>query len=133
MSRDGLIPSLFARVDPRTLTPVRGTVAVALFVGLLAGFVPLDFLIDLTSMGTLVAFLVVSVGVMVLRSTRPDLPRGFRVPAYPAVPLLSIAFCLYLLSGLPGVTWLLFAGWLTVAAVVYVTYSRTHSRLREPR
>ncbi len=133
MSRDGLIPSLFARVDRRTLTPVRGTVAVALFVGLLAGFVPLDFLIDLTSMGTLVAFLVVSVGVMVLRSTRPDLPRGFRVPGYPVVPVLSIAFCLYLLSGLPGVTWLLFAAWLTVAAVVYVTYSRTHSRLRVPR
>jgi APA family basic amino acid/polyamine antiporter len=132
MSRDGMIPSLFSRVDPRTLTPVRGTVAVALFVGLLAGFVPLDRLIDLTSMGTLVAFTVVSIGVMVLRRTAPDLPRGFRVPGYPVVPLLSVAFCLYLIAGLPLATYVLFAGWLLLAAVVYVTYARTHSRLRTP-
>ncbi len=133
MSRDGMIPSLFSRVDPRTLTPVQGTVAVALFVGLLAGLVPLDFLIDLTSMGTLVAFTVVSVGVVVLRRSQPQLPRGFRVPGYPVVPVLSVAFCLYLIGGLPGVTWALFAGWLAIAAVVYVTYSRTHSALRTPR
>ena len=133
MSRDGMIPSLFSKVDPRSLTPLRGTVAVALFVGLLAGFVPLDFLIDLTSMGTLVAFSVVSIGVMVLRHTQPDLPRGFRVPGYPVVPVLSVAFCLYLISGLSGTTFALFAGWLALAAVVYVTYARTHSRLRTPR
>ncbi|NEK59070.1 amino acid permease [Geodermatophilus sabuli] len=133
MSRDGMIPSLFSRVDPRTLTPVRGTVAVALFVGVLAGFVPLDFLIDLTSMGTLVAFTVVSIGVVVLRRTQPDLPRGFRVPGYPVVPVLSVAFCLYLVYGLPGTTWALFGIWLAIAAVVYVTYARTHSTLRTPR
>lgn len=133
MSRDGLIPSLFSRVDRRTLTPVRGTVATALFVGVLAGLVPLDFLVDLTSMGTLVAFTVVSIGVMVLRRTQPDLPRGFRVPGYPVVPLLSIAFCLYLIYGLPGVTYALFAGWLAIAAAVYAGYARTHSRLRTPR
>jgi APA family basic amino acid/polyamine antiporter len=128
-----MIPSLFSRVDRRTLTPVRGTIAVALFVGVLAGFVPLDFLIDLTSMGTLVAFSVVSIGVIVLRRTQPDLPRGFRVPGYPVVPVLSVAFCAYLIYGLPGVTWALFAGWLAIAAVVYVTYARTHSALRAPR
>jgi APA family basic amino acid/polyamine antiporter len=133
MSRDGMIPSLFSRVDPRTLTPVRGTVAVASFVGLLAGFVPLDFLIDLTSMGTLVAFTVVSVGVVILRRRSPDLPRGFRVPGYPVVPVLSVAFCLYLIAGLGLTTYLLFAVWLTIAAVVYVTYARTHSALRDPR
>jgi APA family basic amino acid/polyamine antiporter len=131
MSRDGMIPALFSRVDPRTLTPVQGTVTVAVFVGLLAGFVPLDFLIDLTSMGTLVAFTVVSIGVVILRRTAPDLPRGFRVPGYPVVPVLSVAFCLYLISGLSGTTFALFAVWLAIAAVVYVTYSRTHSRLRE--
>jgi APA family basic amino acid/polyamine antiporter len=133
MSRDGLIPSLFSQVDRRTLTPVRGTVAVALFVGVLAGLVPLDFLVDLTSMGTLVAFTVVSIGVVVLRSTQPDLPRGFRVPGYPVVPVLSVVFCAYLIYGLPGVTYALFAGWLVIAAVVYVLYARTHSRLRTPR
>ncbi|MGY2078800.1 amino acid permease [Modestobacter sp. SYSU DS0657] len=130
MSRDGMVPPLFSRVDPRTLTPLRGTVAVAAFVAALAGFLPLDFLVDLTSMGTLVAFSVVSVGVVVLRRTRPDLPRGFRVPGYPVVPVLSVAFCLYLITGLSATTWLLFAGWLTIAAVLYVTYARTHSALR---
>jgi APA family basic amino acid/polyamine antiporter len=130
MSRDGMIPSLFHRVDPNTLTPLRGTAVVAVFVGLLAGFVPLDFLIDLTSMGTLVAFTVVSIGVIVLRRTAPDLPRGFRVPGYPVVPVLSVAFCLYLISGLSGTTFALFGGWLALAAVVYVTYSRNHSKLR---
>ncbi|MGY1802921.1 amino acid permease [Blastococcus sp. SYSU D00922] len=129
MSRDGMIPSFFGRVDARRRTPVRGTVAVALFVGLLAGFVPLDFLIDLTSMGTLVAFTVVSIGVLVLRRTAPELPRGFRVPGYPVVPVLSVAFCLYLIWGLPGITWALFAGWLAIAAVNYVAYARTHSAL----
>ena len=88
---------------------------------------PLDFLIDLTSMGTLVAFTVVSIGVMVLRRIAPALPRGFRVPGYPVVPVLSIAFCLYLIAGLSGSTFALFALWLTVA---YVTYARTHSTLR---
>ncbi|MGY1856633.1 amino acid permease [Modestobacter sp. SYSU DS0290] len=130
MSRDGMVPALFSRVDPRTLTPLRGTVAVAVFVGALAGFLPLDFLVDLTSMGTLVAFSVVSIGVVVLRRTRPDLPRGFRVPGYPVVPVLSVLFCLYLIAGLSATTWLLFAGWLTIAAVLYVTYARTHSTLR---
>ncbi len=129
MSRDGMIPSFFGRVDARRQTPVRGTLAVAVFVGLLGGLVPLDFLIDLTSMGTLVAFTVVSIGVMVLRRSAPDLPRGFRVPGYPVVPVLSIAFCLYLIYGLPGITWALFAAWLAIAAVVYVTYARTHSTL----
>jgi APA family basic amino acid/polyamine antiporter len=131
MSRDGMIPAFFSRIDTRRRTPVRGTVAVAIFVGALAGFVPLDFLIDLTSMGTLVAFTVVSIGVMVLRRIAPDLPRGFRVPGYPVVPLLSIAFCLYLITGLSGVTFALFAGWLALAAVLYVTYARKHSRLRQ--
>jgi APA family basic amino acid/polyamine antiporter len=83
-------------------------------------------------MGTLVAFTVVSIGVMVLRRTAPDLPRGFRVPGYPVVPVLSVLFCLYLISGLSGTTFALFAGWLALAAVVYVTYSRKHSRLRTP-
>jgi APA family basic amino acid/polyamine antiporter len=130
MSRDGMIPSFFGRVDHRRRTPVRGTVAVALFVGVLAGFVPLDFLIDLTSMGTLVAFTVVSIGVVALRRIAPDLPRAFRVPGYPVVPALSVIFCVYLISGLSGTTFALFGIWLTVAAVVYVTYARTHSTLR---
>lgn len=129
MGRDGMIPSVFHRVNPQTLAPVRNTIIVCIFVGLLAGLVPLSVLIDLTSMGTLVAFSVVSVGVVILRYTRPDLPRGFRVPLFPVVPALSLLFCLYLISGLPGLTFLLFAVWLGVAAVVYLTYSMRNSLL----
>jgi basic amino acid/polyamine antiporter, APA family len=80
-------------------------------------------------MGTLVAFTVVSIGVMILRRTQPDLPRGFRVPLYPIVPILSAAFCLYLISGLPYTTFALFAVWLGVAALIYFTYSMRHSLL----
>jgi len=129
MGRDGMIPSVFHRVDPHTLVPVRNTMIVCAFVGLLAGFVPLGVLIDLTSMGTLIAFTVVSIGVMILRRTQPDLPRGFRVPLYPVVPLISALFCLYLITGLPGTTFLLFAVWLGVAAIIYFTYSVRHSLL----
>jgi APA family basic amino acid/polyamine antiporter len=129
MGRDGMLPEIFHRVDPRTLAPVRNTVIVCTFVGLLAGFVPLGVLIDLTSMGTLVAFTVVSIGVMILRYTQPDLPRGFRVPGYPVTPILSAAFALYLISGLPYTTFALFAVWLGVAAIIYFTYSAKHSLL----
>src|ERR687898_1221004 len=129
MSRDGMIPEVFHRVSPTTLAPVRNTIIVCAFVGLLAGFVPLGILLDLTSMGTLVAFTVVSIGVMILRYTQPDLPRGFRVPLYPITPILSAAFALYIISSLPGTTFALFAVWLGVAAIIYFTYSSKHSRL----
>ena len=129
MSRDGMIPEVFHRVSPTTLAPVRNTIIVCAFVGLLAGFVPLGILLDLTSMGTLVAFTVVSIGVMILRYTQPDLPRGFRVPLFPITPILSAAFALYIISSLPGTTFALFAVWLGVAAIIYFTYSSKHSRL----
>lgn len=129
MSCDGMLPPVFGKVHPRTLTPVFNTVVVCIFIGLLAGLVPLDALVDLTSMGTLVAFAVVSIGVMVLRRTQPDLPRGFRVPLYPVTPVLSVAFCLYLIQGLPPVTYYLFGGMLAFAAVFYFAYSARHSKL----
>jgi basic amino acid/polyamine antiporter, APA family len=129
MGRDGMLPEVFHRVDPRTLSPVRNTIIVAIFVGILAGFVPLGVLIDLTSMGTLVAFTVVSIGVIILRRTQPDLPRGFRVPGYPVTPVLSAAFALYIISRLPYSTFALFAVWLGVAGIIYFTYSMRHSRL----
>jgi len=130
MARDGMLPEVFHKVDPRTLTPVRNTILVGLFIALLGALVPLDVLANLTSMGTLVAFGVVSIGVIVLRRTQPDAPRGFRVPLYPVVPLLSIAACIYLVAKLPFNTFLLFAGWLAVALVGYAFYGMRHSRLR---
>jgi basic amino acid/polyamine antiporter, APA family len=129
MGRDGMLPEVFHRINPTSLVPVRNTIIVGIFVGALAGFVPLGVLIDLTSMGTLVAFTVVSIGVMILRRTQPDLPRGFRVPGYPVTPILSAAFALYIISQLPYSTFALFAVWLGVAALIYFTYSARHSRL----
>jgi APA family basic amino acid/polyamine antiporter len=131
MGRDGMLPEVFHRVNPTTLAPVRNTIIVGVFVGILAGFVPLGILIDLTSMGTLVAFTVVSIGVIILRRTQPDLPRGFRVPFYPVTPVLSAASALYIISQLPYSTFALFAVWLGVAAVIYFSYSRGHSRLSD--
>ena len=104
MGRDGMIPPIFHRVNPRTLTPVPATIIVAVVVSLLAGVLPINFLAEMTSIGTLVAFLVVSVGVMVLRRTAPDLPRGFKVPGYPVTPLLSIVGCFWIIKDLRAVT-----------------------------
>ncbi len=129
MGRDGMLPSVFHRVNPTTLSPVRNTIIVAIFVALIAGLVPISVLINLTSMGTLVAFSVVSAGVIILRRTQPDLNRGFRVPLYPVTPILSLLFCFYLIFGLPWTTFALFAVWLAVAAIIYFAYSRRHSLL----
>lgn len=111
MGRDGLLPSLFAKVNPRTQTPVNNTIIVAVVVSILAGFVPLGYLADMVSIGTLVAFSVVSVGVVLLRVREPDLPRGFRVPLYPVTPVLSVLACGYIpvqpaLVHLVGVLWM---------------------------
>ncbi|MGW1679727.1 amino acid permease [Saccharopolyspora sp. NPDC002376] len=129
MGRDGMVPKMFHAVHPRRRTPIRNTLVVSAFVGLLAAVVPLNTLANLTSMGTLVAFTVVSVGVVILRRTRPDLQRGFRVPGYPVVPALSILACAYLISQLPWTTYLMFAIWLGLALTLYFTYSIKNSRL----
>ncbi|WP_370410544.1 APC family permease [Streptomyces fradiae] len=129
MGRDGMLPSAFHRVSPRTGTPVFTTLLTGGFVALLAAVFPLDLLTDLTSMGTLVAFAVVSLGVLILRRTAPNLERGFRVPGYPVVPILSILACGYLVYELPLATYLLFGGWLALALTVYLLYSRRNSCL----
>jgi APA family basic amino acid/polyamine antiporter len=129
MSRDGLLPELFYRVNPHTLSPVACTIVVAIFVACIAAFVPNDILWELTSMGTLVAFMVVSTGVIILRQTRPDMPRGFRVPFYPVLPIISIAACIYLVCTLNRHTFELFAIWLVLGGIFYLAYSARHSRL----
>lgn len=132
MGRDGMLPRRFAQVNPRTRTPVFNTVVVAIAVALLAAFVPLDRLADLVSIGTLVAFIVVSVGVIILRRTAPDLPRGFRVPGYPVTPVLSVLACGYVLSGLHWTTWLGFALWVGIVLAFYLLWGRRHSALNHP-
>jgi basic amino acid/polyamine antiporter, APA family len=129
MSRDGMIPPFFHRLNPRTLTPVPATILVAIVISLLAGVLPIDFLAEMTSIGTLVAFLIVSVGVIVLRVREPDLPRGFRVPGYPVTPILSILGCLWIIKDLRAVTIYVFFGWSAVALLWYFFYGRRHSVL----
>jgi APA family basic amino acid/polyamine antiporter len=129
MGRDGLLPSMFAKVNPRTMTPVNNTIVVAVACSLLAGFVPLEYLWDLVSVGTLVAFIVVSIGVIILRVREPDLPRGFKVPLYPVTPILAVLACLWILLSLPPTTWLWFGAWVAVALLFYLFWSRHHSAL----
>jgi APA family basic amino acid/polyamine antiporter len=131
MGRDGLLPPAIAKVHPRWGTPYRITIGTTVFVALLAGFVPLGTLANLVSIGTLFAFVLVSAAVIVLRRTRPDMPRPFRVPWSPVVPALSVLACLYLMANLSIETWLRFLAWLALGLVVYATYSRRHARLRE--
>ncbi|WP_327686216.1 APC family permease [Streptomyces sp. NBC_00467] len=130
MARDGLVPEIFRRVDRKRHTPVHNTWIVAGGVGLLAAFVPLQHLADLTSLGTLIAFVAVALAVIVLRRIAPDTPRSFKVPLYPVVPVLSVVSCLYLAYLLPGITWTLFGVWLLLAAALYLGFGRRHSRLR---
>jgi amino acid transporter len=129
MGRDGMIPSLFHRVNPRTLTPVPATIIVAIVVSLLAGVLPINFLAEMTSIGTLVAFLVVSVGVMILRYTQPELPRGFKVPLFPLVPIGSIIGCFWIIFKLRFVTIAVFVIWAAVAIAWYFFYGRKNSAL----
>jgi APA family basic amino acid/polyamine antiporter len=129
MSRDGLIPEIFQRVSPRRRVPAANTVIVSVFVALLAGLVPLGRLADATSIGTLFAFAVVNVGVIVLRRTRPGLRRGFLTPFFPVTPILGVGFCLFLMSRLDGATWVAFLGWMAIGLIAYFCYGMRHSRL----
>lgn len=129
MARDGLLPLGLAKVHPRFGTPYRITIITGVFVAVLAGFVPLDELSKLVSIGTLFAFVVVSAGVIVLRRTRPELDRAFRVPLVPLVPVLSIGACLWLMVNLSVETWLRFLVWMALGMVLYFVYGRSHSRL----
>jgi APA family basic amino acid/polyamine antiporter len=130
MARDGLMPPALAKVHPRFGTPYRITIVTCVVVAALAGFVPLSELSELTSIGTLFAFVVVSAGVVVLRRTRPDLPRAFRAPGVPVLPVLSVLACIWLMLNLPVATWIRFVVWMAVGLVLYFVYGMTHSRQR---
>ncbi len=133
MSRDGLLPRGIAKVHPRFGTPYRITILTGAFVAALAGFVPLDELSKLVSIGTLFAFVVVSAGVLILRRTRPDLDRSFRVPVVPVVATLSVLACVWLMVNLSVETWLRFVIWMVLGVVVYFVYGSAHSRVGRRR
>ncbi len=129
MSRDGLLPPVMAKVHPRFRTPYVGTILTGVFVAVFAAFANIAEVVDLTNIGTLFAFVLVSIGVIVLRVKDPDRPRPFRVPGAPWTPLISVAACLYLMYELPGITWKRFGIWLLVGLVIYFLYGSRHSRL----
>ena len=129
MSRDGMVPGIFGRVSRRTGTPVAGTLIVGTAVALTAGFVPLGALADATSIGTLFAFALVNVAVIYLRRNRPDLKRNFRVPLYPATPILGTLMCAYLMANLGVDTWLTFGAWMLVGIALYFGYGRRNSKV----
>jgi APA family basic amino acid/polyamine antiporter len=130
MSRDGLLPRAFSRVHPVHRTPHISTWVAGLVVGIPAGIWDIGTFADLSNIGTLFAFIVVSAGVIVLRRTQPERPRGFRVPGAPALPLLSIVSCLVLMLSLPLETWVRFVVWLIVGLGIYYFFGRKHSELR---
>jgi APA family basic amino acid/polyamine antiporter len=129
MSRDGLLPPAIAKVHPRFGTPWIITIITCTVVAALAGFVPLSELSELTSIGTLFAFVVVSIGVVVLRRTRPDLPRSFRAPGVPWLPVLSVIACAWLMLNLPVQTWIRFLVWMVAGLAIYFLYGMRRSRL----
>jgi APA family basic amino acid/polyamine antiporter len=130
MSRDGLLPPWIAEVHPRFRTPHLITIVTGVLMALVAGSTPIAALGELVSMGTLFTFVIVCAGIVVLRQTRPDLPRPFRTPFSPVVPLLGVATCAYLMYGLPGGTWWRLAAWMGGGGVVYLAYGRRHSRVQ---
>lgn len=131
LCRDGLLPAWIGEVHEKWETPYRVTIGTTAVVMLLAGFVPLDALAEMVSIGTLFAFFVVSIAVIVLRRTRPKMKRPFRVPQVPILPILSAVLCVGLMTNLALETWLRFLVWLVLGLAIYFCYGRSHSRLAQ--
>lgn len=130
MARDGLLPPVFSRVHSVFKTPYVTTILTGTVVALLAAFTNIEEMVDLTNIGTLFAFVLVCLGVIILRASEPDVKRDFRVPFSPWVPLLGAFFCFFLMTGLPSITWYRFVIWLVIGLIVYFSYSYRHSVLR---
>jgi APA family basic amino acid/polyamine antiporter len=129
MCRDGLLPRKFATLSSRQ-TPIFITIAFGVMAGVLTAFVPLEDLAELVNIGTLFAFFLVNAGLIVLRRTKPDLERGFRVPLVPLFPLIGMALCVFLMTYLEALTWLRFGIWMVIGLTIYFAYGRLHSRLQ---
>jgi APA family basic amino acid/polyamine antiporter len=131
MARDGLLPPSFAKVHPRFRTPHVTTILTGVFVGVVAMFTSIDEMVDLTNIGTLFAFILVCIGILILRQRDPNRPRAFKTPWVPLIPTLGVLSCAYLMMGLPWITWLRFALWLAVGIAIYMSYGFRKSHLLE--
>jgi APA family basic amino acid/polyamine antiporter len=131
MSRDGLLPKVFSEVHPRFCTPWRSNLLFMLFTGVFAAFAPMSYLGEMTSIGTLFAFVLVCIGIMIMRKTHPELPRPFKTPLVPIVPVLGIAFNLVMMYFLGWSNWLRLFIWMAIGVLIYFNYSRKHSRFRQ--
>jgi APA family basic amino acid/polyamine antiporter len=131
MSKDGLLPPVFAKVHPTFRTPVQSNLLLGAFIALFAGFVPISVVGEMTSIGTLLAFVMVCLGVLIMRRTNPDAPRSFRTPWVPLVPILGIATCVLMMVSLPWETWLRLAVWLAIGLAIYFGYGKKNSKLRQ--
>ncbi|HET9624754.1 MAG TPA: amino acid permease [Kofleriaceae bacterium] len=132
MARDGLLPQFAARVHPKYKTPHITTIVTGVAVGACSAFMNINEAVELTNIGTLFAFVLVAIGVIVLRVREPDRPRPFRVPGSPFTPALAAVSCIFLMSQLPLVTWIRFIVWLAIGIVFYFAYGYRHSKLRHP-
>jgi APA family basic amino acid/polyamine antiporter len=128
MSHDGMLPKVFSEVHPKFRTPWKSNMLFMVFVGLFAAFVPGKVVGDMTSIGTLLAFILVSIGVIIVRKRLPNAPRGFRTPLVPLVPILGVVVCGAMMAALPWDTWLRLVLWLLIGMVVYFRYGAKHSR-----
>ena len=132
MSRDGLVPKIFSEVHPKYKTPYKSNLIFLLFVGLFAAFVPGDIVGDMTSIGTLFAFILVCAGILILRKKHPNLKREFKTPWVPYVPVLGMIVCGAMIYGLGWTNWSRLLLWLLIGVIIYFAYSRKHSKLRNP-
>jgi len=130
MSRDGLLPAVFSYIHPKFQTPYRSNLIVGCFAALLSGFVPISNLSHFTSIGTLLAFVIVCIGIVVMRKTNPDAQRPYRTPLVPLVPILGVLVCFSMMYFLDSMTWLRLGVWLLIGLGIYFFYSRHHSHLR---
>jgi APA family basic amino acid/polyamine antiporter len=130
MSRDGLVPPVFSTTHPKFGTPHKSNLIFFLLVGAFAGFLPEDIVGDMTSIGTLFAFILVCTGVMILRVKHPNLPRDFRTPLVPLFPILGIVVCGAMIFGLGWTNWARLGVWLVIGLFIYAFYGRKHSKLR---